>query len=403
MTSQHLNINDHSFRICILAFAMFSLYSCVEEIELSTENFESLIVIEANITDEEKLQEVYISRTFRFEDEQPQGEQGATVQLFANDILVLEFVEEEPGYYLSETPFSAQQNVEYSLKIQTQNGRNYTSDISRIQGSADIESISVQPAEDSFGNDGVSIQVNSLSASNTGYYFKFEYDETFKIIAPFWRSDDLFPIEDSCDFEIDLREQEERVCYNTVQSIDIILANTLGQPDGTLNNFQTRFMQKDNTIIAHRYSILLKQYIIPEEAYNYFEKRRELSTQDNLFSQTQPGFLEGNITSVESPDDERVIGIFYVSNVSKRRFFFNWTDVFPDDERPELPCSPFAPALVKMDGNCLLKESVLANTVRYWGQNLDQGMNEGPYDVVTRVCGDCTARGSNQVPDFWID
>ncbi len=390
---------------CIKALSCFGIFlmllSCVEEIELNTKNFESLIVIEANMTNEVKQQEVNISRTFRFEEEGPSKETNATVVLLADGSPFVNFVEIEPGRYVSSQVFAVQNNIEYTLNVQTQDGRNYTSSSSQLPETGQIQDIAVQASEDSFGNPGVSILTNTTSNAGNGNYYKFEYEETYKIIAPYWRSDDLFPIVDSCDFTIDLREKEERVCYNTVKSVDIILANTIGQPEGQLTDFEARFIEANNTIIAHRYSILLKQFVIPEEAYRYFEKRRELSIQDNLFSQAQPGFLEGNITSVESPNDEQVIGIFYVSTVNEKRFFFNWTDVYLDQEPPEIPCGVFAPALTKMDGNCLLKESVTANTVRYWGENLDPTMNEGPYDVVTRVCGDCTASGSNIVPDFW--
>lgn len=385
--------------LCISA----GLMSCVEEIELKTENFESLIVIEANITNEMKPQEVHISRTFRFEEDEPVRVSNASVLLRADGQEFVDFMETAPGKYVSTFAFAAQADVEYSLEVQTQDGDQYLSETSTLNGTADIESITAEPSEDSFGNPGISVLVNSSSNSESGNYFKYDYAETYKIIAPFWRSDDLFPEEDedSCDFTIELREQEERICYNTISSIDIILANSLGLPQGQLNDFEVRFIDINNTIIAHRYSMLLKQYVIPKDAYNYFEKRRELSSSDNLFSQTQPGFLEGNITAVEAPDEERVIGIFYVSSVTEKRFFFSWTDLFPNEEPPEIPCGVFAPPLFKMSGGCLLKESVVANTVRYWGQNQDQGMNEGPYDVVTRECGDCTARGSNIVPDFW--
>lgn len=391
------------YNLCICSCLCLLVGSCVEEVELRTQDFESLIVVEARITDEVKFQKINISRTFRFEEDDPSPETNANVVLFADGAAFADFIEAEPGQYLSTFEFAAQENIEYSLNIETQDGRNYASTSTQLPETAEIESINVEPSEDSFGNPGVSILVNSQSEAEGGNYFKFEYNETYKIIAPFWRSDDLFiqDDEDSCDFDIELREQEERICYNTVESIDIILGSNLGLPNGELSDFETRFIGIDNTIIAHRYSILVKQHVISEEAFRYFEKRRELSTQDNLFSQTQPGFLEGNITSVESPDEERVIGVFYASTVTEKRFYFNWADLFPEREPPEIPCGVFAPPLVKMSGDCLLKESVVANTVRYWGQNDDQGMSEGPYDVVTRECGDCTARGTNEVPDFW--
>ncbi|MBZ9651148.1 DUF4249 domain-containing protein [Psychroflexus montanilacus] len=381
----------------------FSLMSCVEEIELRTQDFESIIVFEANITNEFKQQEVFISRTFRFEDDGPSKETNADVRVLSNGSPFADFIEIEPGRYLSRQPFAAQENISYSLEVTTRDGRNYISEPSQLPGVAEIESMSVEPSQDGFGNTGVSILVNSTGNSAQGNFYKFEYSETYKIIAPFWRSDNLVP--DSqvgpCDFSIQPREEEERVCFSTNESIDIILAETLSLPEDKINNFETRFIRLDNTIIAHRYSILLKQFVIPSTANDYFQKRRELSSQDNLFSQAQPGFLEGNITSVESPEEERVIGVFYTSTVSENRFYFNWVDLFPNQDPPEIPCRTSAPPLTNIDGSCLLEESVIANRVRYWEPNLNQGENEGPYVVVPRECGDCTAIGSNIVPDFW--
>lgn len=401
----HNNIKNVSTNIGVVFIILCGLFSCVEEIELDTKNFESLIVIEANITDELKIQEVLISRTFRFEEDGPSKESNATVVLQANGVDVMQFVEVEPGRYVSSTSFAAQPNIEYSLIIQTQDGRNYTSSSSQLVGAANIETLRVEASEDSFGNPGVAVLANATSSSGNGDYYKFEYEETYKIIAPYWRNDGLVPIEDeeieSCDFTIEVREVEEQICYNTVNSIDIILANTQGQPQGALNDFETRFIRKTNTIIAHRYSILVKQFVIPEYAFNYLEKRRELSSQDNLFSQSQPGFLEGNFSSVESPDDERVIGVFYVSSVNEKRLYFNWDEVFEGEEPPILDCVIFAPPLFNEDGTCNLKDLVSLNRVRYWGENLNPEFNEGPYDVVKRECGDCTASGSNIIPNFW--
>lgn len=377
--------------------------SCIEEIGLNTKNFESLLVIEARITDEVKQQEIFISRTFRFEEEEPSLVSNADVVLLADGSVYANFEETSTGIYTSTFAFAVQENVDYSLNIQTQDGKSYTSTTTKLPGTAEIESVNAEASQDSFGNDGVSILINSIGNNSSGNYFKFEYEETYKIIAPFWKERDFFIREDeeSCDFDINLRLQEERVCYNTLISKDIVLANSLGLSNGLLNNFEVRFIDIQNTIIAHRYSILVKQYVITEEAFNYFESRRELSTQDNVFSQTQPGFLEGNITSVDSPNEEKVIGLFYAASVTQSRLYFNWTELYPNQPPPEIPCRIITPPLFNRGGECNLKELVEANVVRYYGINQDQLPIEGPYDVVYRPCGDCTTRGSNVVPEFW--
>lgn len=399
------HIASVNIKLILSLSILVSLSSCVDEIELRTQDFESLLVIEANITNELKPQVITLSRTFRFEDDGPSKETGATVSVLANGTPVAAFTEASPGRYVSTQPFAAQTGIDYTLEITTQNGRSYVSNASQLVDSAQIESITAEPSQDSFGKQGVSILVNSNNPGGQGNFYKFEYEETYKIIAPFWRLEDLAIDDDpeagACAVVIVDRKQEEQVCYNTVSSIDIVLADTNGQPLDALNRFEAKFIPKDNTTIAHRYSILLKQHIISAEAHNYFKRRRDLAIDDNLFSQAQPGFLEGNITSVQSPGEERVIGIFYVSTVSEMRYFFSWNELFPGQTPPQIPCQIFSPPLVNEAGNCVLSSFVLNNQIRYWQPNESPEAGEGPHRVVSRECGDCTASGSNIIPDFW--
>lgn len=397
------HITSLNFKLLLSLSVIVSLSGCVEEIELRTQGFESLLVVEANITNELKPQVILLSRTFRFEDDGPSVETGATVSVLANGSLIASFSEENPGRYVSTQPFAAQAGVDYTLEITTQNGRSYVSTPSQLPDTAQIESITAQPSQDGFGNQGVSILVNSNSAEGQGNFYKFEYEETYKIIAPFWVIEDLVPDPKSgpCALMLVDKQQDELICYNTVNSIDIVLADTNGQPEDRLNNFEAKFISKDNTTIAHRYSMLLQQYVIPGEAQSYFEQRRNLSIQDNLFSQVQPGFLEGNITSAQSPDEERVIGIFYVSTVSEMRYYFNWIDLFPGEPPPRIPCPTSAYPIIDEFGDCVLIHFITSNRVKYLQPNENPGAGEGPHRVVPRACGDCTASGSNIVPDFW--
>lgn len=406
-------LSNRYLNIFLLLSILFGISSCVEEIELRTQGFESLLVIEANITNENKQQTVFISRTFRFEDDGPSPETDSHVSIYGNGKLVTEFSEDSPGTYISNQAFSAQPNIDYTLEINTSNGRSYVSEISRLPVQANIESISVQPSQDDFNNQGVAILANTYSPKGQGNFYKFEYEETYKIIAPFWTIQELYT-EDKFDLGNCLviegiKQKEERVCFNSEKSNEIILAETIGQPQDRLNNFETRFIKLDNTIIAHRYSILLKLHVISPEAHNYFKRRIELSSENNLFSQVQPGFIEGNIKSKQDPDDEKVIGVFYTSTVSESRFYFNWADLFPNQNPPRIPCQLFSPPLrnesscgsIPTTNCCPLKSLVVNNFVKHVEQNLNPQEGDGPYIVVRRECGDCTAVGSNIVPDFW--
>ena len=58
-----------------------------------------------------------------------------------------------------------------------------------------------------------------------------------------------------------------------------------------------RFINRNNYIISHRYSILVRQFVQSNEAFTFYETLNDLSRNESLFSETQPGFLAGNVSS----------------------------------------------------------------------------------------------------------
>tara|TARA_R110000850_G_scaffold203228_1_gene329475 strand:+ start:88854 stop:90074 length:1221 start_codon:yes stop_codon:yes gene_type:complete len=385
----------------VLAFC-----GCVEEIELNTESFERILVIEGTITNEYKKHEILLSNSFEFEEDGPAFESGALVQVLVDGTPTYTFTEDSPGTYLSTQAFEAQPDIEYTLYIQTQDGREFSSTPEQLTPVSEISEVNAIAETTGLGENGVSIQVSNVSPTGNANYFRFEYEETYKIIAPLWRYNELIAEDEedpeNCNVIKTVKQQEERICYNTESSIEIIVTETLSLEQDQLSNFEVKFIKKDNTIIAHRYSILLKQFVITSNAYNYFKKRNELSEEGNLFFQIQSGFVEGNLNSISSPN-EKVIGFFSVSAVSQLRYFFNWDDLFPGEPYPIIPCQVSSPPLLSRAGLCYLSTFVTSNRVKYYEDNLEPQPGEGPYKVVRRECGDCTASGTNVEPDFWID
>ncbi len=195
------------------------------------------------------------------------------------------------------------------------------------------------------------------------------------------------------------------MCYGTNTSNDIILTNTSGLDEDNVSKFMVRFIDRDNYIISHRYSILVRQFVQSPAAYTFYDTLKILSESDNLFSQVQPGLLVGNVFS-EDNDNEIVLGYFGLASVSEQRIFFNYDEFFPGEELPPYisPCNPFAPDIFQFGGGCELAPFVRSNVVEYFGINsMTTDLNPGPYLVVDPVCGDCTVIGSNVVPPFWTD
>lgn len=376
-------------------FMMLSLLhnGCVEEFEPETEFFESALVIESVVTDEVKPQEIVLSRTFRFEENGPRPEQNAKVRIIDNDEIEYTFTEVEPGRYLSTDIFGALPEKEYRLIIDTDDGTRYNSDASKLTGAADIENVYAVSATNQNNGEGVSFRIDTFDPTGNSRYYRFDYAETYKIIAPKWAAVDAVVVDGSVTLLPKTREQ--KTCYNTVLSRTINLASTKGIDQDRLTGFPVRFIEKDNFIIAHRYSILVRQYVISPEAFRYYTYLADLSASESIFSESQPGFLAGNVFSDKS--DEKVLGYFEISAVTSKRIFFNHTDLFPDDSSLS-----YANSCELAKPEFLVARSLLeSGDAKFFTYNTEPGEYEGPYNLVSRVCGDCTVLGDNVVPDFW--
>ena len=379
---------------------------CVEPFDAETLTFESALVIDASITNELKIQAIQLSRTFAFEEDGPQPERNAEVSVEDDQGSTVQFNESAPGIYHSEVEFAALPGKTYQLFVHTKNGRNYLSDSVKLAPAATMDDLYAERSSNSNGVEGMAIRVNSSGVSGNARNYRYEYEETYKIIAPRWNRDQLVPDPESqCGMLVAPRERDEQVCYATDLSNNIILTETNSFPEDQVKGFTVRFINRKNYIISHRYSILVRQYVQSATAYTFFETLKDFSGSESLFSQTQPGFLEGNLHSADSPD-EKVLGYFDVAMVTEKRIFFDYDDFFPGEPLPPYvsPCNTSAPPLAAgIPPHCVLRSIVASDVVRYLNTNDQPEIGEGPYLVVPRECGDCTALGKTAVPAFWVE
>jgi hypothetical protein len=423
-------------KVCPL-LAFFSLIlllfsgGCIDEVALETLNpvgfsLEDVLVVDARITNESKRQRILLSRPSTLSaDSTYAGVSGATVIVSSSEGNTYNFEELEPGLYLSTGIFTAIQDVEYTLEIELADGQYYLSQPASRGPESSIDRIYAQREVSNLGVEGISIYVDSSNPDPRADRYRYEYEETYKIIAPNWTASEFEILQDFSqitegiypDVRLVPRAQEERICYNTVASTEILLSNSLETETEVLRGNLIRFLGNDNAVISHRYSILVKQYLQSPEAYSFYTSLRNFSSSDNVFNQIQPGLLEGNIEAVNN-ENAVVLGYFEVTSVTERRLFFNYEDFYPGEPLPPyfgtVNCERiFAPRLYnpERDGpsppdECGapqgLTELIELELVEYYLDNtIPPGLCQGPYFITQRACGDCTALGSNIVPDFW--
>ncbi len=387
------------------------LFSCTEPYLLQTSNFEEALVIEATLTNELKTQEIKLTKTYRLEENGPVFVENANVTIEDDLGNVYNFIEGDE-IYESQNQFQATVGRKYKLTIIT-NGKTYTSTQEVLSTINPIQNIEIHDKTIA-GVRGAEIKVKAFDPTSSSKYYRYEFEETYKIIAPKWLpyTTTVDPITKALIFTP--RTYEARTCYSTKKSNELLLHSTTNLSEDRVD-FTVRFIPVTNPIITHRYSILVKQYIQNLASYTYYNTLKAISgSGSSILSHNQPGFFSGNITCESNPN-EKVIGFFDVSSLSSQRIFFNFEDIFPNTNQPDyffdcydgcLEADPFmCPGAYNycfgggINSTCAgpFVESDLNNTPQrqlyYSGPN--------PIYLIPPPCGDCTTFSSNVVPTFW--
>lgn len=393
--------NYKFYNIVILIFLTLILNGCTETYPLITNRFEDVLIVEANLTNELKKQEIKLTKSAKFEDENYLSESGAEVFITDDAGHQYNFTEGSDKY-VSDIEFQAVANTKYQLHINTKDGRSFASSPETLTTITPMQSV-VAAIEQKDDKNGVGIRVNSFDPTTTSTYYRFEYEETYKVVAPKWLPTKLEWNNGSPTFEPN--SPVTKTCYGSKKSLELLLLNTNNLKEDRVD-YLIRFISDQDYIITHRYSILVRQYVESLAAYNYYNTlNKTASSGGTIVSPNQPGLLLGNLKAVNS--DSKIAGYFDVCSVSTERIYFNYEDLFPGKFPPPYytDCTqfcyaeyPFNP--VPCTHCCHYAEDLLLGKISYFSG--DGNSSLATY-WVDSPCGDCTTIASNIKPTFWVD
>ena len=393
-------------RLLLISIACL-FYACTEDYDFEREDFENILIVDGNITNQLKKHKVFLGRSFAFNSD-PTLESGAQVEVRSSEGERFLYREKDDHSYEAVTAFAAEAGKTYSVYIITSDGKEYASEAMGLPAVSHLEVLEARATTNDLDEPGIGVYINAESPTNDAHLYRFEYEETYKIVAPRWTPyDAIVRFEGTNTFRTDviLRETEERTCYGTAYSEKIHLQSTLDQSLDRIDQEEIIFLPLDNPKLIHRYAILVRLLVENPKTYTYFETLKNLSVKSsNFFNDIQPGYLSGNLFQVDD-DQVKVGGFFRVSAAEEQRIFLNLSDYYPQAPTPPYftGCGTQAPTTTGTRGTRQLLNVIYAGTMRYFGLN-NQGdyPNGGPYLMVPAQCGDCTVLGSNRVPDFWI-
>jgi len=388
----------------VMCFLFLLQTGCTELFVIETLDFESVLVVESTISNEMKKQVVKLSRTSSLENPGVNIEKNAIVKVKDSNGNVFSFSQDnETGNYISDEEFQVQANVSYKLEIITQEGKNYNSSEVVLPPVVEMDQLYPELISQD-GKEGVQIFVNTHDTTGNAKYFRYEYEEAYKVVVPTPSSYNVEIVNfnaatEEYDIALSPREPEE-VCYSLENSTGIIQTATTDLTENKVFRFPVQFIDRNNSVLRDRYSILVKQYVQNLGAYTFYKIIEELGNVESLLSQDQPGYVAGNMQSVSSVD-EKVLGFFEASSVTEKRIFFNYADFGLEKPPYFVDCEVF-----KLNYNRISLEiderTDLYTYLTFF--NFQVLFSDHPvYEIASEECSVCTSFSSNVRPDFWED
>jgi hypothetical protein len=325
-------------------------------------------------------------------------ELGAKVTIEGSDGSSYQLTASGNGNYRS-AALSLTTDKKYRLKITTADGRQYTSDDVPVKNAPAVDAVGYQVKDN-----GLAITVDTHDAANTTRYYRWDYTDTY-MVESVYKS--LFIVVNGDTTALRTPQQQIYHCWLTDTSSTIILGSSAKLTEDKISNQQVAFVQPNAESLRIKFSILVKQYALTAEAFNYFDLLKRNSEQVGGIFDAQPSELTGNIHCTSNPA-EPVIGFITAGAVTQKRLFI---------DNSALP-STWLPNLSYYDGCSLITvfyDFVVPGSAPPFQINKFMDFIyshvEVPIDTVSKpqqgytsarpYCADCTVRGTNKQPSFW--
>jgi hypothetical protein len=356
-------------------------YSCITQFVPVTTEEKVLLVVQGLITNSNERDTIKLSKSLPVgQNSSPHPVSGCNVSLtddLGNSYLLTEI---KSGSYITPSSFKGEVGRKYTLHIGTGSefgNFHYESYPMEMKPVPPIDSVYysktvIEPASGFFkGVDGCQIYLDTHDPTGNCRYFRWDFAET-------WILRLLFPV-------------QNQTCWISDKSHSINIKSTVAFNESKINKLPVTYITNITDRLTRKYSILVNQYSLNADEYLYWEKIQNIAVQVGGLYDVIPATVPSNMQCLEDPG-EKVFGYFSVSAKASKRLFIK--DNFE--------------GIIYRYGDCA------TDTIPYvdppgLGINVwileDEPNFVPPFKVLTdkKGCADCTVRGSNIKPDYWID
>lgn len=242
------------------------------------------------------------------------AESGALVNVESGNGDLYPLTEQGNGKY-SINQLAVDFNQQYRLRIKTGDGKEYMSDLSSPRITPPIDSVSWKPVDG-----GVWIYVSSHDPTNSSRYYQWSYEETWEYASAYtsdleYLGSGLFASRPAAD--------QMHICYIGDISTSISIGSTAKLSEDVMYEYPLTLIPYLTTNkLSRKYTILVKQYALTKEWYEWKEKVKKNTEQLGSIFDAQPSDISGNIHCVSNPA-EPVIGYIGCSSETEKRIFIN--------------------------------------------------------------------------------
>lgn len=295
-------------------------------------------------------------------------------------------------------PLGLDNAKKYRLRIKTADSKIYLSDLTATTYSPPIDSIGFTVT----GNQ-VMIYANTHNPANNTRYYRWDFGETWEFRAAFVS---FYETNGSSIVNRPPEHQYPARCWQSDASTDVLLNSTSKLVNDIVYQAPITYISGNSEKISIRYSILLKQYGLSEDAFKFWSQVKKNTEQLGSIFDAQPSQINGNIQCTTNPL-EPVFGYISLTNVQTKRIYIN---------RSAFPSSFFVPVVCSTDSifyvnpkNPLGGPNVATELIPLPGFNkvpltpfyINNSIPPSGYISTVQACVDCSLRGAKVAPSFW--
>lgn len=401
------------YKSFIVIIVVFTLYTCIDPYVPKLNGYESLLVVDGRITDENGSFSIRLSRTMQEQNAIPEMISDATIFVTDEDGNKNSFIYSGDGFYKTvSSDIKGVAGRTYVLHISTADGKEYESEPCLMQSVADIDSIYFERDNEVFNNgtenfEGIRILISTKGAESNRYY-RWDFEETWKFKVPL--AEKYVYINET---NIQPLNYIKQYCWKNKKSDDILIHQIYSNEPDNIQRMPITFIAPvKSDRLSLQYSILVRQYSISRKEYEFWNNLTKINeTGDDIFA-AQPYLVNGNIHNISNPT-ELVLGYFQVSAVKQKRKdipfsqivglnlpFYHYPCVRIEDSPEIPPWSNFNPPLTWDD----LYYMYTSSGYSFVEPKYVHATSKLDRLVFTRPeCANCELTGTINKPVFWED